>query len=176
MTSRNTFDMALRIALSILLLVVIVDLLNALLGDTILVVEASSVSQFLNLMGVQHVRINNIIYVPTPHGLIGISIEWHCSGFVTLMFYILLLLFIPISSSRRSIFIALGIPTIYALNVVRIVLIIVVANAFGIGSAVATHSFVGPLILVGFVFLLAFAAFREEIMERRPRYASESRR
>jgi len=167
---------AFRIALSILLLVVLVVLLRALLGDRILVVEASSISQVLDLIGVQHVRIRNIIYTQTPRGLTGFSIEWHCSGFVTLMLYILLLLLIPISSLRRSLYIALGFPAIYALNVARIALVIVVANAFGADSAVAIHTFAGPLILVGFVFLLAFTAFREEIVERRQGNASQGKR
>jgi len=174
--SRGTSRIALRIVLSILLLVVIVALLRALLGDAMLVVEASSISQILNLMGVQHVRIRNVIYVPTPYGLTGFSIEWHCSGFVTLMFYILLLLLIPISSSRRFIFTALGFPAIYALNVARIVLVVVVANALGIDYAASIHTFAGPLILVGSVFLLTFTAFREEIVGRRISRASQSRR
>jgi len=164
---RGVLGVFLRVLASIILLVAVVILLRALLGDSLLVVEASSISQVLRLFGVQHVRIGRVIYVPAPQGVVGFSIEWHCSGFVTLMFYLLLLLLVPISSPRRLLFIALGVPAIYLLNAVRIALVVAAANILSVSAAAAIHAFVGPLILVGSVALLAFSALREEIAERR---------
>jgi len=173
---RGVLGVFLRVLASIILLVAAVILLRALLGDSLLVVEASSISQILRLFGVQHVRIGRVIYVPAPQGAVGFSIEWHCSGFVTLMFYTLLLLLVPISSSRRLLFIALGFPAIYFLNAVRIALVVAAANVLSVAAAAAIHTFVGPLILVGSAVLLAFSALREEIAERRLNHASQSRR
>jgi len=173
---RGILNVALRVLASIILLVAAVILLRALLGDSLLVVEASSISQILSVFGVQHVRIGRVIYVPAPQGAVGFSIEWHCSGFVTLMFYTLLLLLVPISSSRRLLFIALGLPAIYFLNAARIAMVIVAADILGVAAAAAIHTFVGPLILVGSAVLLAFSALREEIAERGLSHASQSRR
>lgn len=173
---RGIPNIAFRILVATILLVAVIALLRILLDDEILVVEASSISQVLKFAGIQHVRLGNIIYVSAPHGLIGFSIEWHCSGFVTLMLYLLLLALIPISYSRRLTFIALGFPTIYMLNAIRVALVIAVAKAFNADVAAAIHTFVGPLILAGFVVLLAFTALREEITEGRLPHASQTRR
>jgi len=173
---RGVLDVALRVLVSTILLVAAVILLRTLLGDYILVVEASSISQVLRIFGVQHVRIGKVVYVPAPQGVVGFSIEWHCSGFVTLMFYTLLLLLIPISSSRRLLFTALGFPAIYFLNTARIALVIAAADILGVSAATAVHTFVGPLVLVGSAVLLAFSALREEIAERMLSRASQSRR
>jgi len=172
---RGIPDVALRVLASVILLVAAVILLRALLGDSLLVVEASSISQILRLFGVQHVRMGKVIYVPAPQSVVGFSIEWHCSGFVTLMFYTLLLLLVPISSSRCLLFIALGFPAIYLLNAARIALVIAAADTLGVSVATAIHTFVGPLILVGSAVLLAFSALREEIAERRLSHVSQSR-
>jgi len=172
---RGVSHIVLRVLASIILLVGVVALLRALIGDYILVVEASSISQILSVFGVQHVRMGKVIYVPTPQGAVGFSVEWHCSGFVTLMFYILLLLLVPISSSRRLLFIALGFPAIYLLNAARIALVIAAAKILSVSAATTIHAFVGPLILVGSAVLLAFSALREEVAERRLRHASQRR-
>jgi len=172
---RGILDVALRFLASIILLVAVVALLRALLGDYLLVVEASSISQILSVFGVQHVRMGRVVYAPTPQGAVGFSVEWHCSGFVTLMFYTLLLLLVPISPPRRLLFIALGFPAIYLLNTARIALVIAAAKILSVSAATAIHTFVGPLILVGFAVLLAFSALREEVAERRLSHASQRR-
>jgi len=103
-----------------------------------------------------------IIYLKTPSGVeIPFAIDLACSGLYSLIGFIIFATFAayivrePIQKKLTILF--LGLPLIYALNILRITLIVIIGRFFGPDLALSTfHIFGGwSLILIGTLLLLA---------------------
>jgi len=156
----------LRILIAIAILIAITQIVIYTIGDKLLVAEAKSISDTLEMLGIHNIRISNTIYIQTSGSYTGFRIEWHCSGLITLMLFVLLLILIPMKMLRRIILALIGIPIIYLVNILRIAIVIIVAQRLSIETATAIHIFIGPAILIGTTIMLIFIGLREELLER----------
>lgn len=166
MAASGLTNIGLRLLMALVLALAVVVPLKYLIGDRLLVTEAASVALLLKLSGLHFLRIRDTIYVPVNNGVVGFRIEWHCSGIVTSILYLTILLIVPMKRTRRLIMLLAGIPIIYLVNVARIALVIIVARHASLDTATMVHTVLGPILLLGTVALLAFSGLREELSKK----------
>lgn len=123
-------------------------------GDRPLEVEAASLSAILDLAGVSHVRVGRTIYIIRGGEVVGLRIDWHCSGLVSYTIFLAASLLLPMRPWRRLYWLTAGFLVIYLANILRILLVAAAAEKLGVEAAASMHSIAGPLLLLGSVALL----------------------
>jgi archaeosortase family protein ArtF len=125
-------------------------------GGFLLTVEAASISSVLGLLGVEHLRVANTIYIWRNGEPLGFRIEWHCSGFLTYTMFLVLVLFLANGLREKLFWLLLGFLVIFAVNILRILLVIAATLWAGLEEAALIHSIVAPLLLLTTLIILGF--------------------
>ena len=162
--------LATRIVMGMSAAVVLWITLN-MFGSSILRLEAISTSIALDLLGINHLRVGDTIYIRSMGETIGFRIEWHCSGFITYTLLLIILFVVPLNIKRKMYWTLLGFLVIYLVNILRIMLIILIAKARSVEEALAIHSFMGPLMLVSTLVYLSLETLWDTL-----RYTRATRR
>jgi archaeosortase family protein ArtF len=136
-------------------------------GGLLLELEAASTSSVLSLLGIDHVRLGDTIYIRYAGETVGFRIEWHCSGLVTYTLFTVLVVVIPLGAIRRLYWLLLGFFVIYFVNVLRILLIIIVARMAGVEKAALIHSVAAPILLFGTLIYLSVEVLRNSLWRAR---------
>lgn len=166
MAAPRLANIVLRLVVALVVTVAVIVILRYVVGDKLLVVEAASVSVLLKLFGLHYLRVRDTIYVPARSDIVGFRIEWHCSGIVSLILYLVTMTLIPMKPGRRLVMLLVGIPVIYLVNIARIALVVLAARHVSLATAAMIHSIVGPILLLGTIALLVFIGLSEELGRR----------
>ena len=151
-----------RIIMGVLIALALWSILS-LIGTVILELEASSIEGVLTIVGVDSLRIKNVVYVESRGETVGFRIEWHCSGFITFTLFLALVFLIPLNLRRRAYWLLIGFLIIYFINILRILLIIALARLGGVDRALTVHGFAAPALLLSILIYLGVEVLRDSL-------------
>jgi exosortase family protein XrtG len=125
------------------------------------IAEAEHVQRILTACGLSVQLLNNVIlFVADPTGWTGLQIGIECSSLIELsIFSGLMLLYPGLSFRKRWTYWAIGASLTYALNLIRIMLIVVVIAVWGKPIVPLAHTVLGRLVYFAGVVALYWFLF-----------------
>ncbi len=96
------------------------------------------------------------IIVNIPGGTFAAMIDWDCTGWKTMLFF-MALVFAVSSPAKKKIFALIFLPIIFLINIIRIWSSLLVLSAYGPGPFYMLHNIIWPLISI--VLVLSIWAF-----------------
>jgi len=114
--------------------------------------EATGMCTIMNRYGL--VSINN------PFGPLTMTIDYECSGIIETTAFVSLVAFFPIfNPSERAFFAIFGTLWIYAANVLRLAIVVVIVHFGGGNLFFLAHSMIGRIVFYTLVMMLYYNAF-----------------
>lgn len=101
-----------------------------------------------------------MVHIANSTTPVYMTIDFECSGIIETMAYVSLVLFLPIFTRHERVFFTLfGIAWIYASNIIRIGVVIVIVHFFGGNYYFLAHSIIGRLVFYLLAIVLYFQVF-----------------
>lgn len=125
------------------------------------IIEAEHVHRIMSLSGLSVQLLNNaILLIADPTGWTGLRVGIECSSIIEISIFSGLMLFYPgLSFRKRWSYWALGASLTYALNLLRIIVIITVITIWGKPAVPFAHAVVGRLVYFAGVVALYWFLF-----------------
>ncbi|GAK48647.1 exosortase [Secundilactobacillus oryzae JCM 18671] len=101
-----------------------------------------------------------LVSINNPTAPLTMSIDYECSGIIETMAFLSLMTFFPIFNRRERVFFGLvGLFWIYAANVLRLAIVIVMVHFMGGGVFFLAHSIIGRMVFYVLVIALYYNVF-----------------
>ncbi|MCI1553090.1 MAG: exosortase family protein XrtG [Levilactobacillus sp.] len=101
-----------------------------------------------------------LVYITNGANPVIMSIDYECSGIIETCAFVALVVFFPMYQRKEKVFYALfGLVYIYAINVIRLCLVIIIVHFGGGQTFFIAHSIVGRLVFYVLVIALYYNVF-----------------
>ena len=108
-----------------------------------------------------------LVYITNTGNPVVMSIDYECSGIIETCAFVALVVFFPMYQRKEKVFYAVfGVLYIYAINVLRLVVVIIIVHFGGGETFFLAHSVIGRLLFYVLVIALYYNVFTNSQLAR----------